>query len=78
MKNGDVKMLIRNLRKMSEQKHDKQALDLANVGDMCPSHKPNLKDSYVQWQDWAESQAKKGIKQTQCEKCKRWFFPSEL
>ena len=45
---------------------------------MCPSHKPNLKDSYVQWHDWAESQAEKGIKQTQCEQCKRWLFPSEF
>ena len=58
-------------------KHQK-ALIIASVGDMCPSHKPNLKDSYVQWHDWAESQAKKGIKQTQCKKCKRWFFPSEM
>lgn len=55
-----------------------ELLGLFNGSDMCPSHKPNLKDSYVQWHDWAESQAKKGIKQTQCEKCKRWFFPSEL
>lgn len=31
MKNGDVKMLIRNLRKMKEQETEKQALDLANV-----------------------------------------------
>jgi len=60
------------------KRHERELLGLSNVGDMCQSHKPNLKDSYVQWHDWAESQAKKGIKQIQCEKCKRWFFPSEL
>ena len=54
-----------------------EGLSLGNVGNMCPSHKPNLV-SYVHWHDWAENQAKKGIKQTKCEKCKRWFFPSEF
>ena len=39
---------------------------------MCPSHKPNFSV------EWAESQIKKGIKQTKCPKCKRWFFPSEI
>ena len=66
------------MKKDTENNPQAANSDLSNVGDMCPSHKPNLKDSYVQWHDWAESQAKKGITQTQCEKCKRWFFPSEF
>lgn len=33
MKNGNSKLLIRNLRKMKEQETEKQALDLSNVSD---------------------------------------------
>ena len=44
---------------------------------ICKSHKPS-KLPYIQHHDWMEKQAKKGLKQIQCEKCKRWFFPNEL
>jgi hypothetical protein len=80
---ADLEALTLKLAQMTIESTDHQEstnppLLIASVGDMCPSHKPNLKDNYVQWHDWAESQAEKGIKQTQCEKCKRWFFPSEF
>jgi hypothetical protein len=43
----------------------------------CESH--NIKQlPYLKWHEWAESLDKKGIKQVQCEKCKRWFFPEKI
>ena len=33
---------------------------------------------YIEKQEWMEAQAKKGLKQTQCKKCKRWLFPSQM
>lgn len=47
------------------------------ITDMCDSHTPKVL-LYIQQIAWAEKQAKKGLKQTQCKKCKRWFFPSEF
>ena len=50
---------------------------ISDVRGMCKSHTPKVL-SYNMRAEWAEKQAEKGLKQTQCEKCKRWFFPSEL
>ncbi len=50
---------------------------LPYVNSMCESHKPKILP-YILQDRWAEKQAEKGLKQTQCEKCNRWFFPSEL
>ncbi len=44
---------------------------------MCKSHKPKVLP-YNQRVEWAEKQISKGLDQTQCKKCKRWFFPSEF
>lgn len=60
------------------KRHERELLGLSNVGDMCPSHKPHLEDSYIKRHEWAESQAEKGLEQKQCDKCKYWFFPSEF
>jgi len=56
----------------------KQALNIACVnGSACDTHK--IKQlPYLQWHEWAESLHKKGIKQVQCNKCKRWLFPEEI
>ena len=44
---------------------------------ICETH--NLKDlGYIERQEWAERQLKAGKKQTQCDKCGRWFFASEM
>lgn len=46
-------------------------------GSACATHK--IKQlPYLQWHEWAESLDKKGIKQVQCDKCKRWLFPEEF
>ena len=40
----------------------------------CNKHKPKQL-GYLAWHDWAKKQGKK---QTQCNKCGRWFFKSEM
>ena len=44
---------------------------------MCTTHKPK-RLPYDKRVGWAEKQVKDGLDQTQCAKCKRWFFPSEF
>lgn len=39
----------------------------------CTTHKTETM-SYLEWHAWAEERVKKGDKQKQCPKCKRWFF----
>ena len=41
----------------------------------CNHKKKNL--NYVGWHEFAEAQIKRGIKQTQCNNCGLWLFPSE-
>jgi len=41
----------------------------------CNHKKTNL--NYISWHEFAEEQNKKGIKQTQCNNCGLWLFPSE-
>jgi hypothetical protein len=43
----------------------------------CITHKP-IDLPYNKWHDWADEMSKKGIKQSQCDICKHWFFPEEL
>ncbi len=59
-----------------EGKHRTEIL-FSEVNQMCKSHKPKILP-YVKRFEWAEKQASKGWNQTQCKKCKRWFFPSEF
>lgn len=33
---------------------------------------------YLEWHEWADVQIKAGLKQQQCGKCSKWFFPQEL
>lgn len=66
-----------NANQKSEPKNH-EALNIGGVGDMCSSHTPHFEDSYIKHYEWAESQAKKGLQQKQCDKCKYWFFPSEF
>ncbi len=33
--------------------------------------------TYLEWDHWAESQRKKGIKQKRCKSCGKWMFPAE-
>lgn len=39
-------------------------------GDLPPS-------GYNEWHAWAEVQLRAGLRQAQCKKCHRWFFPQE-
>lgn len=42
----------------------------------CKKHKPK-KLGYIAWHAWARKQAKAGLLQQRCYKCKLWYFPSE-
>ena len=56
---------------------ENEKLILGSITGICDIHKPKILP-YVQRFEWAEDQAKKGLKQIQCKRCKRWFFPSEF
>lgn len=34
--------------------------------------------SYLAWHEWAETQSKAGLKQSDCGVCGKWHFPQEL
>lgn len=40
-------------------------------GDQAP-------DGYLAWHEWADMQAKAGLKQVECGRCGKWRFPQEL
>lgn len=48
--------------------------DGVKPGDMPPVEKSD----YLGWRAWAEVQHKAGLRQQQCGKCGRWFYPQEL
>lgn len=52
-------------------------LKLINKRTPCVRHKPKQL-GYLQWHDWAEKKIKRGAKQKQCPKCKRWYFKEEF
>ncbi len=39
-------------------------------GDMSP-------EGYTAWHEWAKVQHANGLRQLQCSKCLKWFFPQE-
>jgi hypothetical protein len=43
----------------------------------CPSHKDPF-PGYIEWHNWADGLIRKGIRQTLCYNCGRWFFPQEM
>ena len=43
----------------------------------CKNHKPKQL-SYLSWHDWASKMTAQGKEQTQCNKCGRWYFKSEM
>lgn len=43
----------------------------------CKNHKPKQL-SYLAWHDWASKMTGQSKKQTQCNKCGRWYFKSEM
>lgn len=47
------------------------------VPDYKPSDPPPRFTDVMGWWAWSEVQDKAGIKQTQCRKCKLWFYPAE-
>ena len=65
------------IEEMKRTEIQKEEILFPEIKDMCKSHKPK-ELPYNQRFEWAEDQASQGIKQTQCQKCKRWFFPSEF
>lgn len=45
----------------------------------CKRHKLKSKElSYMAWFKYADEQTKKGLKQTKCPICKRYYFPDEF
>lgn len=46
------------------------------IPEICKSHKPK-KLTYIQWIEWSDKKIKRGAKQKQCHKCKRWLFKEE-
>jgi hypothetical protein len=48
-----------------------QGVKMFKVGSMPPK-------GYVAWHEWADVQAKGGLKQSQCDKCLMWLFPQEI
>lgn len=43
----------------------------------CKKHKPKQL-GYLAGHDWAYKMTKQGKKQTQCNKCGRWYFEAEM
>ena len=43
----------------------------------CNKHKPKQL-GYIAWHDWAAKMERQGKEQTQCNKCGRWYFKSEM
>jgi hypothetical protein len=50
---------------------------MTTISEPCKKHKPKQL-SYLTHQDWLDKMIKKGKKQTQCPKCFRWYFKSEM
>ena len=40
-------------------------------GDQAP-------DGYLAWHEWAEVQHKAGLRQKECGRCSKWFYPQQL
>lgn len=55
-------------------------LPCGGVASFIPDFKPGdmPPTGYIDWQAWAEVQARAGLKQTQCPGCGLWRFPHEL
>jgi hypothetical protein len=43
-----------------------------NPGDMPPPQ------GYLEWHEWAEIQHKAGLRQKECGRCGKWYYPQEL
>src|SRR3972149_4141918 len=39
---------------------------------------PKDKSDYLGWHAWAEVQHKAGLRQSECGKCGKWFYPQEF
>ena len=63
------------------KKYHKQQLLIHSVvssATECRHNSRQEKYNYIKWIEFAESEVAKGNKQTQCSKCKKWYFPSEM
>ena len=49
----------------------------ARLAPICKHHKP-IKLSYIAFFDWAQKQETKGLHQSLCPICQRFFYPSEM
>lgn len=47
------------------------------IPDFKPGDPPPLSNAYCEWMRWAEVQDEAGIKQKQCPRCRRWWYPQE-
>lgn len=51
---------------------------MLDIKEFCTHHKPKMFPNYLSRLEWCDNQAKKGLKQTYCDKCHKWLFPSEI
>ena len=57
---------------------EQEKIELAAKRGYCKEHKPNFGNDYIDWYNWNQLQHKQGLKQTKCEKCGYWYWPSEF
>jgi len=67
---------IYNLKKIKEKILNSTNTVLAE-SKICPTHKP-LYLGYLDWHTEVEKRHRKGMKQKQCEVCKRWLWKDEM
>lgn len=53
-----------------------------NGGTLCVSRefKPGdpAPEGYLEWHEWAEVQHEAGLRQKECGRCGKWWYPQEL
>ncbi len=52
--------------------------EVAGSGKACSHKSDTEKMSYLKFFEFCEEQTAKGVKQTQCPNCQKWYWPSEL
>jgi len=52
--------------------------EVAGSDKVCSHKSDTEKMSYLKFFEFCEEQTAKGIKQTQCPNCQKWYWPSEL
>ncbi len=52
--------------------------EMKRIPGFCRNHKPMSETlGYIAHMDWMAKQEKRGLRQRQCRKCRRWLYQSE-